>query len=137
MVHREWREELEQKSSLRLYRMFKGEMREEDHEGGVASRLWFAARTCCLKLECRRWGEESDRCRLCGADREDEEHFILDCGELEEERSLALELQRPRVESRDEVMGGFLFGGDERRKKRVLHEMWKRRDREIRRREGD
>ena len=83
-VQEEWREEMEQKSSLRIYRMFKTEMKEVDHEGGMASRLWFAARTGCMRLACRRWGEESERCDLCGGEREDEEHFILECEALED-----------------------------------------------------
>ena len=43
VVQEEWREEMETKSSLRMYRQFKTEMREEDNGGGRESRLWFEA----------------------------------------------------------------------------------------------
>ena len=87
-------------------------------------------------MECRRWNEEGSQCKLCGADREDEEHFILECAMLEGERRGAIELQRPRLESSDEVLGGFLFGDESvREKRRVLHRMWKCREREVRIRE--
>jgi len=78
-VHMEWRQEMEGKSSLRIYRLYKNEMKEEDYEGGGESRVWFAARTRSLKLACRRWGEDSVRCRMCGAEREDDTHFLLEC----------------------------------------------------------
>ena len=43
-------------------------------------------------------------CRLCGAEKEDDEHFLLECGRLEEIRGGSLELQRPRLEDVDEVI---------------------------------
>ena len=39
VVDREWREEMETKSSLRIYRKYKEEMREEDYGGGPQSRF--------------------------------------------------------------------------------------------------
>ena len=133
-VHREWREEMEGKSSLKIYRRFKAEMREEDFRGGMESRVWFGARTRSLKLGCRRWNEEDEGCRLCGAEKEDDEHFLLECGRLEEIRGGSLELQRPRLEDVDEVMGRFLFGeGGEKERMKVLYGMWRHREREERR----
>ena len=58
-VHQEWREEMESKSSLRIYRRFKTEMKGEDFEGGMESRIWFGAITRSLRLGYRRWNEES------------------------------------------------------------------------------
>ena len=37
VVQEEWREEMETKSCLRMYRRFKTEMREEDYGGGRES----------------------------------------------------------------------------------------------------
>ena len=55
-------------------------------------------------------------------------HFVLDCEELEEERGQAVELQRPRFEKREEVVGEFLFGEEGKRSKsQVLMKMWRRR----------
>jgi len=46
----------------------------------------------------------------------------------------AVELQKPRVKRREEVVGQFLFGEEDvRRKRRILGDMWKRREREVRR----
>ena len=67
---------------------------------------------------------------------EDLRHFILDCRCLEKERMEVAELQRPRVEDDDEVLGCFLFGREgEQEKKRALCHMWRRREREMRREE--
>ena len=94
MVQEEWRDEMEQSGSLRLYRKFKWEMREEHFEEGMASRLWFAARVGCLRLECRRWNENSSQCKMCGAIRKMKftlfwsvigwrvrEEWLLSCGD--------------------------------------------------------
>jgi len=133
-VEEEWRNEMEGKSTLRIYREFKKEMREEDYEGGMESRIWFGARTGSLRLGYRSWGEGEEGCRLCGAEREDDLHFILECEVLEEIRGEAMELQRPRVENGEVVVGQFLFGeGDVRRRRRILGDMWRRREREVRR----
>ena len=49
-VEREWRAEMEMKSSLWLYRSCKGEMREESYGGDEESTIWFRARENCLQL---------------------------------------------------------------------------------------
>ena len=49
---------------------------------------------------------------------------------MEDERRGALELQRPRVEGRETVVGEFLFGETRQREKsEVLVRMWRRRRR--------
>ena len=61
-------------------------------------------------------------------------HFVLDCGELEEERGEAFDIQRPRVGQRQTVVRECLFGEEERgRKSKVLMKMWRKR-RQIERR---
>lgn len=53
---------------------------------------------------------------------------------LEEIRGGARELQRSRVENGEEVVGQFLFGEEDvRRRRRILGDMWRRREREVRR----
>ena len=103
-------------------------MREEDYEGREQDRIWFRARTNCLWLGDRR-ERVLERCGICGDDGlEDLMHFILDCGELEEERSGALELQRPRLDQRAVLVGQFLFEEEGRRwKSEVLMKMWRKR----------
>jgi len=130
-VHEEWIQEMEERSSLKIYRQFKKEMKEEDFDGGMESSIWFAARTGSMRLACRRWSGENEDCGMCGEGREDEEHFILECGRLEHIRWRVVELQRPRREEQDMTLGLFLFGagctvGDRRR---VLSDMWSFRER--------
>ena len=109
-VDAEWRERVQERSTLWLYRIYKTEMREEDYEGGERDRIWFRARTNCLWLGDRRGEGERETCRICGErETEDLVHFVLECGELEEQRQMALELQRPRLEWSETVVGQFLF----------------------------
>lgn len=83
-VEREWVEEIFGRSTLWLYREFKGEMREEDYEGGERDRIWFRARTNCLWLGDRRREGGEEKCMICGErGAEDLLHFLLDCVELE------------------------------------------------------
>ena len=67
------------------------------------------------------------KCQICEETvMEDLEHFLLECRELEEERREALELQRPRTERREEIMGTFLFGeGRVQGRRGVLRSMWR------------
>lgn len=103
-------------------------MREEDYRGSEEARLWFRARTNCLWLGDRQ-RERVGGCQVCGgAMREDLKHFVLECGRLEEERATSVELQRPRVEDEDEVIGTFLFDETRREAKmRTMKRMWYRR----------
>ena len=40
VVEKEWREELEKKNSLGIYRRFKKEMKEEDYSGSLELLVW-------------------------------------------------------------------------------------------------
>ena len=112
---------------LRIYRILKTNKKEEDYGGGLESRLWFCARTDCMRLDVRNWGADS---RVCEEEEENLEHFLLHCGKIEGVRRQELELQRPRWESSDEVVGRFLFGdGNECARKLVLLRMWNKRSR--------
>ena len=127
-VEEEWRMELEMKSSLQLYRKFKLKMREEDYGGGIEAKVWFAARTNCMMLGDRRWGEGRE-CRMCGYEKEDQMHFILDCEWMEQYRQDAVELQRPRGPDREETLGCFLFGEESEVERRgVVLRMWRARE---------
>ena len=67
VVEEEWKEEMQRKSSLRIYRTFKKEMKEEDYSGNEEGVVWFQARTDCMRLENRRWSQDGSECKLCGA----------------------------------------------------------------------
>ena len=52
VVEEEWREKLEKKNSLGIYRRFK---KEEDYSGGLESMVWLRARTNSLNLGENSW----------------------------------------------------------------------------------
>ena len=128
---------MEEKSTLWLYRMNKREMSEEDYGGGEEDTVLFRARTNCLWLGDKNRQEGEQLCKICGGGmREDLEHFLLECCELEGVRWGATELRRPRWGESSEVMGKFLFDRrDAAEKKGVLREMWRVRRRIERSRE--
>ena len=133
VVEEEWREEMEKKNSLRIYRRFKKEMKEEDYSGSLESMVWLRARTNSLNLGENSWQRNRDVCVGCSEERETLEHFILHCPRWEEWRIESRSLQRPRIEETDQVLGEFLFGGHENNtKKRTLLKMWNERQRLIR-----
>ena len=81
-VECDWRWELEEKSTLWLYRMNKREMSEEDY-GGPEDTVLFRARTICLWLGDKNRQEGEQLCKICGGGmREDLEHFLLECCEV-------------------------------------------------------
>ena len=132
----EWRRELEQKSTLNIYRQYKKDMKEEIYYNDEESRILFLLKTNTIRLNYRRRHEGGEvRCRMCEAEREDLEHFLLDCLPLEEERRRIKKLQRPLEEDRERVIGELLFEGKEE-SKRNLYAMWKRRQKIVESMEG-
>ena len=109
--------------------MRKQKMREEDYYGSPESRVWLRARLNCMELKDRERFEGGDgSCVMCDGGKEDLKHFVMDCRKLDRERGVAIELQRPREENEEDVMGRFLYG-EERiwRRRWALYGMWKKR----------
>lgn len=128
---RKWKEEVNNKTSLKIYEREKVEIREENvYDNRPSSIILFRARTNTLPLNDRnRHGNGSMECKLCGSEREDLKHFLMDCRELENCRRKVLQLQRPYLENSEETIGRFLF--DEvnvEDKKEILYEMWRKRE---------
>ena len=74
-------------------------------------------------------GGGSTSCHFCTDVEEDLIHFILMCPGYKEERKTVIELQQSYEENREEVIGFFLFIEENiEKKKKVLHQMWKRRE---------
>jgi len=124
---KKWRDEIDEKASLGIYKMWKSKIEEVGYyEGDYKSKLWFEARSNTLKLRDRmRFVNESTECRLCGAENEDIEHFILDCVELGVLRRKSILLQQPYEQEKRNIIGRFLF--DEcciYEKKNILMEMY-------------
>ena len=82
-----WREEMERRTTLELYR-HKREFGDEGiYENGWGSVLLFRCRTNTLMLGWRARFQNGDvSCVLCGADEETIEHFVLQCESLAEVR---------------------------------------------------
>ena len=125
-----WRAELENKSSLRIYRNYKNEIKEESaiYDNTPASTIMYRARANCLQLNDRkRFGNEETNCTLCGQEEENIVHFILTCPELANIRSenYMKEFQQPYIENKDEIIGDLLFKTENmEEKKEVIYKLW-------------
>ena len=123
-----WQRELNEKSSLRIYRMMKQGIEDEDiYDNNYESVLWFKARTNTLLLEDRkRFSGGSVICKVCSADMEDITHFLLECCRYDIPRGRMVELQKPYIENKDEILGNFLFRKENiTLKKKYISEIWK------------
>ena len=87
------------------------------------------ARSNTLKLKWRDWAIDDKECLCCRGEIETIEHFVLDCSKLEHIRIKYIELQRPRIEQRDEIMVNLLMFGEKDGDYyvNILWEMWKER----------
>ena len=133
--HRRWKEEVKSKATLTIYEKWKEEIKEETvYDNTPASVTFYAARANCLKLNDRRHhGGMSVCCEVCGAEREDLQHFLLECPGLQDIRGRQWELQRPYIEDKERIIGYYLFEGRNiEEKKSQLYKMWKQRERLIR-----
>ena len=72
VVEEEWREELEKKNSLGIYRRFKKEMKEEDYSGSLESMVWLRERerTSSLNLGENSWQRNREVYVGCSEERE-------------------------------------------------------------------
>ena len=71
------------------------------------------------------------RCDLCGDEREDLVHFLIDCSKLENKRDRSI-MEKCQDADKENMAGKILFDKDEIDKvKDVLEAMWKSRKRQI------
>ena len=129
-----WQEEIQGKSSLKIYEEEKKEIKEElMYDNRPSSVIMYRAKSNCLKLNNRNRHQGGEvGCKLCGANIENLEHFLLECEKLGEERRRIVELQQPYEENRKKIMGIVLFKeeGIEKRKEKIYH-MWRKREKEL------
>ena len=107
---------LENKSTLKLYRELKRKIKEEQHlyDNTAATTTLFEARTGTLKLNTiKRHNDEDTKCNLCDHTNEDLEHFLLDCEALTSTRNNIPALQRPYNENRNQILANFLLFNEE------------------------
>ena len=89
--NRRWREGMETKTSVGMYKRFKKMVGEDKiYDNRRESEILFQTRTNCLRLNNRfrhipgREGEVN--CDLCGVDIENIDHFLSNCREVERKR---------------------------------------------------
>ena len=89
----------------------------------------YKARTNCLPLNDRkRHSGESTACEMCAEENEDLKHLILFCPAYIKERQMAIQLQQPYNEDKNDIIGRFLFKTEDmEEKKESLYRIWKKR----------
>ena len=131
----QWIGGMEGKSTLKYYRKAKQGVKEEKWiRNGVRWNVMEKARSNTLRLRWRNWALDDEKiCLLCGCGVETLEHFILDCCKLEQIRIKYVELQRPMIEQRDEIMVSLLMFDEKDAEHHVsiVWEMWRERGRLI------
>ena len=103
---REWKREMDGKTSLTIYRKWRQEKggQEEIYSNDYGSQLLFKCRTNNLQLNDRkRFRGEETTCDVCGAEREDLNHFLLWCAGYCEERRKSVKSQQPYVREEEEI----------------------------------
>ena len=105
-----WRREMDVKSTFKIYRRYKGKMKEGKYYNNEESKILFRVRSNTLKLGNReRFVGGNVGCVLCGDELEDLEHFIMECRRLQQERNELVRLQRPLEEDRERVLGAVIL----------------------------
>ena len=106
-----WEQDLESKSSLHIYRSFKPKMIEESiYNNSNGSKLLFRCRTNTMNLNDRnRFSGGNTKCPGCSWEKEDLEHFLLDCPKYSHIRSGVPGLQQPYELERDNILEKILL----------------------------
>ena len=108
-----WLKDNDKKKSLEIYNENRKEIVERTYYNSSKSLLMFRYRTNTLNLNDRkRHKNEDTKCDLCGEENEDLEHFLLECTALNKERNEIIEIQRPRIENKNDLLSQILFGND-------------------------
>ena len=126
-----WRKEVETKSSIKLYRECKTQIKEEQiYDNTPASITFFRCRSNTLNLKDRKRFEGGDtKCVCCSEEYENLEHFILYCEEYQEIRNNSREFDRPYEE---EVLKKLLFENNKSEEiKRTIQKFWIKRQKKI------
>ena len=131
----EWRNGMQQKTTLKWYMERKLDINEEKwFKNGHKYSLMMKARSDTLKLRWRDWALEGDKiCQVCDCEIETLEHFLLDCKPLQEVRNYNLELQLPREKNgrEDKIAKLLLFKDDDENEREklidLIEKMYKKR----------
>ena len=125
--HKIWIQDNNKKKSLELYNINRKEIEERSYYNNSKSLLMYRYRTNTLNLNDRkRYKNENTKCDLCEEENENMEHFLLECKALDNERKEIVELQRPRIENKNELLSQILFRNDVNMELR-LQKLWLKR----------
>lgn len=131
-----WRRELEEKSTLIIYRKFKQDIEEENWiDNTVETKLMLRARTNTLSLNWRnRYQGKNEKCPYNDCDIETLEHFLTECKGYENIRNQFH--FTANYEERDNVIAEILLftkqkNSDIQQKKEYINNIWKARFRQI------
>ena len=122
-----WKEDMQEKRSLKIYREFKLEIKEEKfYDNRESSKCLFQARTNTLPLNTKRRHTGGDtKCELCNNENEDLIHFLIECKGLEHKRNKQI-MMKNQNQNKVAMVGSILFGkGDEEKTKHMIDMMWK------------
>ena len=122
-----WKEDMNKKSSLKIYREFKLEIKEEKiYDNRDSSKYLFQARTNTLPLNTTRRHIGGDtKCELCNSENEDLIHFLLECKGLEHKRNQQI-MMKNLNQNKEKKAGNMLFGkGDKEGIKIMIDKMFK------------
>ena len=119
-----WIEDMNEKRSLKIYKEFKGKLKEEKfYDNRESSRYLFEARSNTLPLNIRnRHTGGNIKCDLCKDGNEDLIHFLVECKELEHKRNKNIMLKNYK-ENKESMVGSILFKEDKEKVKQMLEEM--------------
>ena len=118
---KEWKSELEKKKSIRIYKVMKNVIQEENYDNTFASILEFRWRTNTLPLG-RRLKKENGKCPTCQTGEDELNHLTFKCPTYEHLRPQ--ELKNIKDEELDQAMLKFLRGNKEKIRK-VMTDIWK------------
>ena len=135
---KKWEEGMESMVSLRIYRNWKKDIKEETcYDNTYSSVILFRLRTNTLQLNITNRHNNNNNnnnvnCVFCEDQEETRFHFLLFCQAYTEERQKIFMLQQPYEEDLDKVIGKVLFEEEEIEKtKSVLFEMWMKRVKKV------
>ena len=122
---RKWIEDMKEKSSLKIYREFKKEIKEEKYyDNRESSKYLFLARSNTLPLNIKRKYTGGDtKCELCNTENEDLVHFLINCKKLEHKMNKEIMLKN-RNENKETMVGNILFKEDKEKTKEMITQMW-------------
>ena len=121
-----WRENLEKKSTLEYYKIFKKEIKEvKRYFNDTKSELYIKARINSLPLA-GRINEAGDRriCKLCKNEWEDLKHFLFECPKLDHVRREHFILQRPHNTTTKQIETMLFKEENEEEAKKIINKLW-------------